>query len=54
MEYAILQGPKGGKINHQILGSVAEPVKITGTLYRCDNWYVFYTDPSKQVHRLFN
>ncbi|MFB9841662.1 Rieske 2Fe-2S domain-containing protein [Mucilaginibacter ginsenosidivorans] len=54
MRYAILQGPRGEKINNQVLNYVAEPVKITGILYRYDNWYVFYTDPANQIHPLFN
>ncbi|OKS88071.1 Rieske 2Fe-2S domain-containing protein [Mucilaginibacter polytrichastri] len=52
-QYAVLLGRHGEKINAQVIKFVAEPVKITGTLFRYDNWYVFYTDPAKEVYSLF-
>jgi methionine sulfoxide reductase heme-binding subunit len=54
MQYAILLGTHGEKINSSVIKHVAEPVKISGTLFRYDNWYVFYTDPAKQIQPLFN
>ncbi len=52
-QYAIILGSKGEKINKHVIPFVAEPVKMKGTLYRFDNWYVFYTDP-KTIVPLFN
>ncbi len=52
-EFAVLLGENGEKINHQVLRFVAEPVKIKGTLYKYDNWYVFYTNPNKNIKPLF-
>ncbi len=54
MHYAVLMGSGGERINQQVLKYVAEPVRITGALYRFDNWFVFYTNPAKQIIPLFN
>jgi len=54
MQYAVLLGSHGEKINAQVLKYLAEPVKITGTLFRYDNWYVFHTDPNRRIQPLFN
>lgn len=53
MKYAILLGLKGERINQEVIPFVAEPVRISGTLYQFDNWNVFYTDPKSQIIPLF-
>jgi sulfoxide reductase heme-binding subunit YedZ len=52
-QYAVLLGQHGEKINTQVIKFVAEPLRIIGTLFRYDNWYVFYTDPVKEIAPLF-
>ena len=51
--YAVLQGEKGEAINEQITKFVAEPVSISGKLFKYDNWYVFNTNPGKGIKSLF-
>ncbi len=40
MNYAILLGEKGETLNNVIAYAVAEPVQLTGKLYKLDNWNI--------------
>ena len=52
-QYAVLQGEKGEAINEQITKYVAEPVSMSGKLFKFDNWYVFYANPNTGIKPLF-
>lgn len=54
IQYAVLLGSKGERINKEVIPFIAEPVKIQGTLYQFDNWLVFYTNPKTEIIPFFN
>lgn len=45
-KYAVLLGENGEKINNQVLDFVAEPIEITGVLYKYENWNYVYINPN--------
>jgi nitrite reductase/ring-hydroxylating ferredoxin subunit len=45
-KYAVLLGENGEKINKQVLDFVAEPIEITGVLYKYENWNYVYFNPN--------
>ena len=45
-KYAVLLGLNGEKINNQVLDFVAEPIEITGVLYKYENWNYVYINPN--------
>ncbi|MCI4666693.1 MAG: hypothetical protein MRZ79_00930 [Bacteroidia bacterium] len=50
--HAILLGPKGEKINEEVLPFVADKVRICGELIMQDDWYVFKLEPESEIIRL--
>ena len=42
--YLLLVGSNGEALNHQVLDLIAEPVEVTGRLWRYDNWLVLRAD----------
>jgi len=53
INYAVLLGENGERINQEVLTYVAEPIRIKGRLYHFDNWYVFYIRPKTDIIPLF-
>jgi sulfoxide reductase heme-binding subunit YedZ len=50
-KYAVLLGENGEKINKEVLDFVAEPIEIKGSLYKYENWQIFYIN-TKNIKRL--